>query len=193
MKFTPKLLIKLVIGTAMVMSILTFQGMHATTVLATSQCLASSCNDLDPTSTVGPHNVLCNKNAYLQEHKDYSFGWIENWWSQECNANWTVVNANAGNSITMAMVAACNGTPGWSNPGDFPNFTCNGSLTAGITFVCDTVPNGSFEWCTYLRTDIPVGATHFYTNMVRGNQPTVSAANILTSDGRLHELVSGWH
>lgn len=188
MKLASKFLIRLAIGTAVMISMLAFQGMHSTAVHAASSCYADTCNDKDPTTTVGPHGIFCNKDAFLQEHKDYSFGWIENWWSHECNANWTIANVNSGDYIGEAEVNACGGTPGFNSVG---NWTCS----VPATQVCDYLPNGvGWDLCflsPYDAGDIPAGATHWYTNMVRGDQPTISYIDVGGND--FDRMQTGWH
>jgi hypothetical protein len=175
---------------AALVTVLTVQGMSAPAAHATVSCSGSTCTDKDPTTTVGPHGVFCNNNAFLQNPQiNYSWGWIQNWWSQECNANWAVVNVNSGDSISFAGISACNGTTGFDSTGE-P--TCNGSVAwTAFLSTCDQV-SGYNANCQFMHTDIGSGTTHWYTNMVRGDWKTVSrgVAKVGTS---LKTMFSGWH
>lgn len=191
MRFALMLLIRFAIGTVVIIGMLAFQGMHSIEVHAASECSAATCTGKDPTAWVGPHNIYCNKNAYLQEHKDYSFGWIENWWSQECDANWTIVNVNSGYFIGEAEATACSSGAGFTSSG---GWTCN---AGAATRVCDYLPTG-WSVCgaldPYNTGDIPGGTTHWYTNMVRGDVSTISVAGVECVGGCVTlTMQTGWH
>jgi hypothetical protein len=196
MKCALKHLVRVGLVTAAVlMGMVAFQGAHTQAAHAAPlKCSANggngyaSCNNLDPTSTQGPDGLYCNKWAYPQGNATtYSWGWIQNWWSEACNANWTQLHVNSG-YIAVAGVWACNGTGSFDQYGD-P--TCNGSLTNGITSVCDATSSYN-TYCNYLAYDMPAGTTSWYTNMVRGDEPTISVA-YARENGTYQRMETGWH
>ena len=76
---------------------------------AARSCHASSCKNLDPTLTVGPDGVLCNHDAFLQEQVNSGNGFVQNWFSVNCDANWTVAQAPSGASLQIVDMGVCQG------------------------------------------------------------------------------------
>lgn len=139
------------------------------TVHAATSCHASSCKNLDPTTTVGPDGVVCNQDAGLQEQVNTSSGggYVQNWFSFNCDANWTVAQAPSGTSLAAVDMELCQGTAS--------GFTCNGS----VSWYTDSIAGVGCATPIYQCNagSIPTGATHWFTNMVDGSGPVLSLAN----------------
>lgn len=142
---------------------------------AATSCHASSCKNLDPTTTVGPDGVFCNKDAFLQEQDNVGNGFVQNWFSVNCDANWTVAQAPSGSSLDAVVMAVCQGTASGS--------TCNST----ILWYTDSEPGfGCFSPIYVCNPGTFLdGTQHWFTNMVDGSQPVASAMEL--EDGSFHE------
>lgn len=136
---------------------------------AAISCHASTCKNLDPTTTVGPDGVFCNKDAAMQEQANTPSGggYVQNWFSFNCDANWTVAQAPSGTSLAAVDMELCQGTAS--------GFTCNGS----VSWYTDSIAGVGCATPIYQCNagSIPTGATHWFTNMVDGSGPVLSLAN----------------
>lgn len=134
---------------------------------AARNCHASSCKNLDPTLTVGPDGVFCNHDAFLQEQVNISGGgYVQNWFSVNCDANWTVAQAPSGTSLRVVDMGVCQGSAS--------GFTCNST----VLWYTDSVPGfGCFSPVYVCNSGaLPSGVTHWFTNMVDGSHPVLSEA-----------------
>ncbi len=133
---------------------------------AATSCHASSCKNLDPTLTVGPDGVLCNHDAFLQEQVNLGNGYVQNWFSVNCDANWTVAQAPSGASLEIVDMGVCQGSAS--------GFSCSST----VLWYTDSVPGfGCFSPVYVCNAGIiPSGATHWFTNMVDGSHPVLSEA-----------------
>lgn len=147
------------------------------------KCSGPSCKNMDPTATQGPDGVFCNRHAYLQEEVDsvnQPGGYVQNWYSVNCNANWTVAQAPTGYSMYYVYMDLCQGPASGK--------TCN----YDPVFYTDIVPGWACFQPLYQCNagTIPNGATHWYTNMVDGAYPVQSAAGFT---GGVTPLVTNFH
>ena len=131
---------------------------------AAISCHASSCKNLDPTTTVGPDGVFCNHDAFLQEQVNSGNGYVQNWFSVNCDANWTVAQAPSGTSLLAVFMGVCQATAS--------GHTCNGT----VLWYTDSVPGFGCVIPIYVCNpgSIPPGTTHWFTNMVDGSHPVLS-------------------
>ncbi|HEU5200016.1 MAG TPA: hypothetical protein VFU32_10275 [Ktedonobacterales bacterium] len=154
-KFSMLLALVAVVGVGTI----TIQAQHATPAHATVSCYGSNCTDKDPTTTVGTYDgILCNHDAFKQQELDKNGAYVQNWWSQSCNANWTVGQAKAGDSIVYIEQ--------WLCAGQVSGIDCSTT----VQYYDETVPGYScLQPSVACHHDIPVGTTHWYVNMVNGN------------------------
>lgn len=146
---------------------------------AATSCHASTCKNLDPTTTVGPDGVFCNGDAFRQERDNDGTGYLENWFSVNCEANWTVAQAPSGTSIKRVAMGVCLGT------------ISLGLCTSTVVYYTDSIPGVSCMTPIYVCNAgaIPSGATHWFTNMVDGSHPVQS--RVLFTNGT--ELITAFH
>lgn len=155
---------------------------HTATPAHAAACSGQSCNDLDPATT------LCNQNSRRQDHKDIiinnvNYGWVENWYSFSCNANWTVVQANNGAYLLSALMYTC------------PSMV-NGACQTQTTFQYADLASGWGD-CTYVVTCHPgafgKGNTfHWYTNMVNGSLSVMSMVEVQTPYNGYQQQRTNW-
>lgn len=133
---------------------------------AATSCYASTCANLDPTTTVGPDGRTCVSESFVQETAPSGNGYVQNVWSQNCNANWSVAQAPSGNTIGLVYAEVCFGTAS--------GYTCN----ASVQYATEYGPgHGCLTPIYFCSAVIPSGVTHWYTNMVDGSHPVLSGAS----------------
>jgi hypothetical protein len=155
------------VGVTLTLLALTFvtQAKFSQIAHAAPSCYGSSCTDLDPTTTVSSHDGrYCNQDAFRQEHISNSWGWEENWWSQNCNANWIVANVGSSSQeISFVYEMQCY------------TGTANGTSCSGLESIETADLNPEWASCNgfgaHCHQDIPWGAQHWYTNMADGSYP----------------------
>lgn len=147
---------------------------------AATSCHASTCKNLDPTTTVGPDGVFCNKDAFNQETDPDGIGYVQNWFSVNCEANWTVAQAPSGTSLKLVGMGVCLGT-----------ISSVGLCTSTVVWYTDSIPGVSCLTPIYVCNAgaIPPGATHWFTNMVDGSHPVQSRAIFINGT----ELITAFH
>jgi|GEM_PF-2796308 hypothetical protein len=130
---------------------------------ASTSCYASSCKNLDPTTTVGPDGHTCFSESYVQETAYSGNGYVQNVWSANCDANWSVGQAPSSNTLAFVYAEVCYGTAS--------GYTCNGSVQYATEH---TSGYGCLTPIYFCTQNIPSGTTHWYTNMVDGSHPVLS-------------------
>ncbi len=148
---------------AVMVSLLALQFVPRQTAGAVS-CAGFGCTNQDPAATG------CNQNARLMEQDTAydgtkAIGYIQNWYSVSCQANWTVMQATAtGYYVYNAAVRYC------------ANSTCLG----GSETLLDSYGAGDYiiaEYCPCFQgtmEQIPWHATRWYTNMVYSPNGTMT-------------------
>lgn len=130
---------------------------------AATSCYASTCANLDPTTTVGPDGKTCVSESYLQETAYSGNGYVQDIWSKNCNANWSVGQSPSGDTLAFVFAEVCFGTAS--------GYTCNGNVQYATEH---TSGYGCLTPIYFCTQDIPSGTTHWYINMVDGSHPVLS-------------------